>query len=136
LKFLFQVASYLPSRSKHYPARLWVVPWLEFPIVPSSSHMCGAMVGVPHRPLSASNGQNLTHFFQVEPTPSSLNPSSRFESLILSHHSRVTRECNKEEVHHGDDGLNPTPRTRRYNDVKQVEPEPSNRAWSRAWTLK
>ena len=29
--------------------------------------------------------------------------SSRFESLILSHHSRFTRECNKEEINDDDD---------------------------------
>ena len=29
--------------------------------------------------------------------------SSRFESLILSHHSRFTCECNKEEINDGDD---------------------------------
>ena len=27
--------------------------------------------------------------------------SSRFESLILSHYSRFTRECNKEEINDG-----------------------------------
>ena len=29
--------------------------------------------------------------------------SSRFESLILSHHSRFTCECNKEEIDDDDD---------------------------------
>ena len=31
-----------------------VVPWSEFPIVPSYPHICSAMVGVPHRPLLRS----------------------------------------------------------------------------------
>jgi len=31
-----------------------VVPWSEFPIVPSDPHICSAMVGVPHRPLLPS----------------------------------------------------------------------------------
>jgi len=30
--------------------------------------------------------------------------SSRFVSLILSHHSRFTRECNKEDINDDDDG--------------------------------
>ena len=49
--------------------------------------------------------------------------SSRFESLILSHHFRFTRECNKEEINDDDDAshhdgshdgshLNPNPETR------------------------
>jgi len=29
--------------------------------------------------------------------------SSRFESLIISHHSRFTCECNKEDIHDDDD---------------------------------
>ena len=31
-----------------------VVPWSEFPSVPSYSHICSAMVGVPHHPLLPS----------------------------------------------------------------------------------
>ena len=40
-----------------------VVPWSEFPIVPSYPHICSAMVGVPHR-----------HFVPSLPT-ASLYPS-------------------------------------------------------------
>ena len=33
---------------------VYEVPWSEFHIVPSHSHACSAMVGVPHRPLLPS----------------------------------------------------------------------------------
>ena len=33
---------------------LYVVPWSEFPIVPSYPHVCSAMVAIPHRPLLPS----------------------------------------------------------------------------------
>ena len=33
---------------------VYVVPWSEFPIVPSYPHTCSAMVGVSHRPLLPS----------------------------------------------------------------------------------
>ena len=48
-----------PSVYSHYQSTLdavyvYVVPWSEFPIVPSYPHICRAMVGVPHRPLLPS----------------------------------------------------------------------------------
>ena len=43
--------------------------------------------------------------------------SSRFESLILSHHSRFTCECNKEDINDDDD-----------DDVNRVKCAPRNRS--------
>ena len=33
---------------------VYMMPWSEFPIVPSYPHICSAMVGVPLRPLLPS----------------------------------------------------------------------------------
>ena len=55
--------------------------------------------------------------------------SSRFESLILSHHSRfnVTRECNKEEINDDDEQVVGSLRTK-VARIERVHSDPTRRA--------
>ena len=48
--FAFQLRAHLVPPLFGCCIRIYVVPWSEFPIIPSYPHISSAMVGVPHRP--------------------------------------------------------------------------------------
>jgi len=100
-----------------------VVPWSEFPIVPSYLHY-PQEAHQERMPPHIRDGRHYPQenaFRAVEPScprakrvaevDSScrilivplFRGSRRFESLILSHNSRFTCECNKEEINDDDD---------------------------------